>query len=82
MKTVLPALAQAVVIHKSLPSDQPAGLAINGLKAKLQEASAAMVEAYNFCPNLVAYRPSVCYSFAMWSMSCCSLAIGTLVQPS
>lgn len=53
MKTVLPALAQAVVIHKSLPSDGPAGPAINGLKSKLQEASAAVVEAYNFCPNLV-----------------------------
>lgn len=36
MRTVLPALAQAVVIHKILPCNRPAEKAHESLKAKLQ----------------------------------------------
>jgi hypothetical protein len=56
MGTMLPALAQAVVFHRSLPSDLPVDKAQASLKAKLQEAASAVVEAYNFLPNLVCDR--------------------------
>lgn len=36
MRTVLPALAQAVVFHKSLPFDRPTDKAHESLKTKLQ----------------------------------------------
>jgi hypothetical protein len=36
MGTMLPALAQAVVFHRSLPSDLPVDKAQASLKAKLQ----------------------------------------------
>ncbi|MQL69841.1 hypothetical protein Taro_002100 [Colocasia esculenta] len=51
IKTILPALAQAVVLNKSLSMVDEKS--IEGLKVQLQGISAAVVEAYNVLPNLV-----------------------------
>lgn len=47
IRSVLPALAQAIVLHHCSSNERN-----EQLKGELQSASAAIVEAYNFLPNL------------------------------
>eukprot|EP00850_Spirogloea_muscicola_P002495 SM000009S23624 [mRNA] locus=s9:1126881:1136155:- [translate_table: standard] len=53
IRTVLPALAQAVLIHRAPVA------AVDILKPQLQTAAAAAVEAYNYLPNLDLLVPAM-----------------------
>ncbi|KAH9306523.1 hypothetical protein KI387_010927, partial [Taxus chinensis] len=57
MRTVLPALAQAIILNFSAISSQE-GFSEN-LTAQLQQASVAAMEAYNILPNLNMLIPSM-----------------------
>ncbi|KAF9625607.1 hypothetical protein IFM89_024380 [Coptis chinensis] len=79
MRTVLPALAQAVAIHSSpnLLHNGPAEV----LKEKLQFISAAVVEAYNVLPDLDLLVPSLLSKGAEFSSSALSMVPGVPIRP-
>jgi DNA ligase-1 len=81
MGTMLPALAQAVVFHRSLPSDLPVDKAQASLKAKLQEAASAVVEAYNFLPNLDLLVPMLISEGTESLASTVRVSLGTPIKP-
>ncbi|KAL5722076.1 hypothetical protein ACHQM5_005642 [Ranunculus cassubicifolius] len=79
MRTILPALAQGVVIHSSpnLLQDGPAEV----LKQKLQGISAAVVEAYNVLPDLDFLIPSLISKGVDFSSLTLSMVPGIPVRP-
>ncbi|XP_024187828.1 DNA ligase 6 isoform X2 [Rosa chinensis] len=79
MKTVLPALAQAVVLN-SFHSCNHEGT-IESLKDKLQRHSAAVVEAYNVLPNLDLVIPSLMKRGIGFSSSTLSMVPGIPIKP-
>lgn len=79
MRTVLPALAQAVVLHSS-PNFYHKGTTEN-IKEKLQCLSAAVVEAYNILPNLDLLIPSLLDKGIGFSSSSLSMVPGIPIKP-
>ncbi|XP_059670729.1 DNA ligase 6 isoform X2 [Cornus florida] len=76
MRTVLPALAQAVVLHSSLHK----GEAENS-KEQLQCLSAAAIEAYNILPNLELLVPSLMEKGIAFSSTTLSMVPGIPIKP-
>ncbi|KAK8694450.1 hypothetical protein V6N13_072002 [Hibiscus sabdariffa] len=79
MKTVLPALAQAVVMNSSLNLYHE-GTA-DSLKEKLQDLSTAVTEAYNVLPNLDLLVPSLMKEGIAFSSSTLSMVPGIPIKP-
>ncbi|PPS06221.1 hypothetical protein GOBAR_AA14429 [Gossypium barbadense] len=79
MKTVLPALAQAVVMNSSRALCHE-GTA-DCLKEKLQELSTAVTEAYNVLPNLDLLVPSLMKEGIAFSSSTLSMVPGIPIKP-
>ncbi|KAF5180932.1 Dna ligase [Thalictrum thalictroides] len=78
MRTILPALAQAVVVHSSsLLHDGPP----EALKEKLQCISAAVIEAYNVLPDLDMLIPSLLSKSVEFSSSTLSMIPGIPIKP-
>lgn len=74
MRTVLPALAQAVVMNTY-------GGAIENLKEKLQGLSAAVVESYNILPNLDLLVPCLMDKGIEFSSTTLSMVPGVPIKP-
>lgn len=79
MKTVLPALAQAVVMNSFHIYNHEG--TIESLKDKLQRHSAAVVEAYNVLPNLDLVVPSLMKRGIGFSSSTLSMVPGIPIKP-
>ncbi|KAL6286716.1 hypothetical protein ACE6H2_011106 [Prunus campanulata] len=79
MKTVLPALAQAVVMNSSHNLNHEG--AVQSLKDRLQRHSAAVVEAYNVLPNLDLVVPSLMDKGIGFSSSTLSMVPGIPIKP-
>ncbi|KHG17105.1 hypothetical protein F383_21615 [Gossypium arboreum] len=79
MKTVLPALAQAVVMNSS--RDLCHEGTADCLKEKLQELSTAVTEAYNVLPNLDLLVPSLMKEGIAFSSSTLSMVPGIPIKP-
>ncbi|KAI4352147.1 hypothetical protein L6164_006427 [Bauhinia variegata] len=79
IRTVLPALAQAVVMNSCLTLHQE-GTA-EKLKEKLQALSATVVEAYNILPSLDLLVPSVMEDGINFSASHLSMVPGIPIKP-
>ncbi|KAK9118640.1 hypothetical protein Scep_016733 [Stephania cephalantha] len=80
MRTVLPALAQAIVINSSQNILSEKGHH-EGLKEKLQHISTAAVEAYNILPDLDLLVPSLATKGIEFSSSMLSMVPGIPVKP-
>ncbi|XP_044468176.1 DNA ligase 6 isoform X2 [Mangifera indica] len=78
MRTILPALAQAIVMNSSL--NFPEGT-VDNLKEKLQCLSAAAVEAYNILPSLDVIIPSLMSKGIEFSSSALSMVPGVPIKP-
>eukprot|EP00257_Ricinus_communis_P020858 XP_015580202.1 DNA ligase 6 [Ricinus communis] len=78
MKTVLPALAQAVAMHSLVKSSEQKA---ESLKEKLQYLSAAVIEAYNILPNLDLLIPSLISKGIDFSSSSLSMVPGVPIKP-
>ncbi|KAJ8567441.1 hypothetical protein K7X08_019649 [Anisodus acutangulus] len=76
MRTVLPALAQAVALN-STPYE---GL-VENLKECLQRLSAEVVEAYNILPSLGVLVPSLMEKGIEFSSNTLSMALGIPIKP-
>lgn len=79
MRTVLPALAQAVVMNSSSKIDHE-GTTVN-LKERLQCISTAVVEAYNVLPSLDLLVPSLMNKGNGFSSSTLSMVPGIPLKP-
>ncbi|XP_008787626.2 DNA ligase 6 isoform X2 [Phoenix dactylifera] len=79
MKTILPALAQAVVLN-SYSRTQHMG-SLESLKSQLQGISAAVAEAYNILPNLDLLIPSLLSKGIDFSASTLTMVPGTPIPP-
>uniref|UniRef100_A0A0E0JMJ9 DNA ligase (ATP) n=1 Tax=Oryza punctata TaxID=4537 RepID=A0A0E0JMJ9_ORYPU len=79
MKTILPALAHAVVIDGKY-SKSPV-LSLEGMKPQLQELSTEVAEAYNVIPNLDLLTPSLLREGAGFSASALAMVPGTPIPP-
>ncbi|KAK3218320.1 hypothetical protein Dsin_012290 [Dipteronia sinensis] len=75
MRTILPALAQAVVMNSSIDFSN------EGMKEKLQCLSAAAVEAYNILPSLDLVIPSLMNKGLGFSSSTLSMVPGIPIRP-
>ncbi|KAD4888374.1 hypothetical protein E3N88_20447 [Mikania micrantha] len=75
MRTVLPALAHAIVINSSH------GKTLENLKETLQRLSAAVIEAYNIIPNLDLLIPSVMDKGILFSSETLSMVPGIPIKP-
>ncbi|GFY84777.1 similar to DNA LIGASE 6 [Actinidia rufa] len=75
MRTVLPALAQAVVMNASLHET------VENLKEQLQRLSAAMVESYNILPNLDLLVPCLLDKGIAFSTATLSMVPGIPIKP-
>jgi DNA ligase-1 len=76
MRTVLPALAQAVVMNSSLRDGK-----FENLKDHLQALSGAVVEAYNILPNLDLLVPSLMEKGIQFSPKTLSMVPGIPIKP-
>ncbi|CAM6126062.1 unnamed protein product [Calypogeia fissa] len=81
MKTVLSALAQAVVLHRTFSAGVAPDRELAKLKPKLQEASAAVVEAYNFLPNLDLMVPTLIKDGVEALSASFTMSPGTPIKP-
>ncbi|XP_077243975.1 DNA ligase 6-like isoform X2 [Tasmannia lanceolata] len=79
MRTVLPALAQAVLLNSS-PHLLHGG-ALETLKLQLQRISGAVVEAYNVLPNLDLLVPSLLSKGINFSSTTLSMKPGIPIKP-
>ncbi|KAK6927904.1 DNA ligase, ATP-dependent, C-terminal, partial [Dillenia turbinata] len=79
MRTVLPALAQAVVMNSN-PDFVLQGTA-DHIKEKLQSLSVAVIEAYNIVPNLDVLVPSLMSKGLEFSSSTLSMVPGVPIKP-
>ncbi|XP_029121739.1 DNA ligase 6 isoform X1 [Elaeis guineensis] len=79
MKTILPALAQAVVLNSYTPM-QDIG-SVGSQKLQLQGISAAVTEAYNILPNLDLLIPSLLSKGIDFSASTLTMVPGTPIHP-
>lgn len=79
MKTILPALAHAVVIDGKY-SNSPV-LSLEGIKPQLQELSTEVAEAYNVIPNLDLLIPSLLREGTAFSASSLATITGTPIPP-
>ncbi|KAK9066931.1 hypothetical protein SSX86_014255 [Deinandra increscens subsp. villosa] len=75
MRTVLPALAHAIVMNTNH------GKTIENLKGVLQDLSAAVIEAYNILPNLDLLIPSVMDKGIQFSSETLSMVPGIPIKP-
>ncbi|XP_024977884.1 DNA ligase 6 isoform X3 [Cynara cardunculus var. scolymus] len=75
MRTVLPALAQAIVMNSGHERT------MENLKERLQGLSAAVVEAYNILPNLDLLIPSVMDNGIKFSPETLSMVPGIPIKP-
>ncbi|KAJ4959815.1 hypothetical protein NE237_019725 [Protea cynaroides] len=78
MKSVLPALAQAVVMNSNNVFHE---CSLETLKPKLQSISAAVVEAYNILPNLDLLVPSLMNKGIEFSSTTLSMVPGIPIRP-
>ncbi|XP_052195716.1 DNA ligase 6 isoform X2 [Diospyros lotus] len=76
MRTILPALAQAVVMNSSLHEET-----VENLKERLQCLSAAMVESYNMLPNLDLLVPHLLDKGIEFSSTTLSMVPGIPIKP-
>ncbi|MCO5599554.1 hypothetical protein L7F22_053660 [Adiantum nelumboides] len=74
MRSVLPALAQAIVLHSSLATSEQ-------LKNELHKASSGIMEAYNFMPNLNILVPALLQDGVLPVLNNVAVAPGIPVKP-
>ncbi|XP_028557131.1 DNA ligase 6 isoform X2 [Dendrobium catenatum] len=79
MKTILPALAQAVVLNCHSPMQHIGSC--ESLKPQLQGICAAVTEAYNISPNLDLLVPSLLSGGIEFSASALTMEPGTPIPP-
>lgn len=79
MKTILPALAHAVVFDRNCAAD-PA-VSLEGIKSQLQSLSTEVAEAYNVTPNLDLLIPSLLREGTAFSASSLAMVPGTPIPP-
>lgn len=79
MKTILPALAHAVVLHGKCATGPVVSL--EGVKSQLQSLSTEVTEAYNVIPNMDLLVPSLLYKGATFSASSLAMVPGTPIPP-
>nr|CAB3473928.1 unnamed protein product [Digitaria exilis] len=79
MKTILPALAHAVVFDRRYAGDPVVSL--EGVKSQLQGLSTEVSEAYNVIPNLDLLIPSLLREGAAFSGSSLAMVSGTPIPP-
>ncbi|CAK8542670.1 unnamed protein product [Lathyrus sativus] len=79
LRTVLPALAHAVVLNSRHTACQEG--TTENLKAELQVLSVAVVEAYNILPNLDIIVPSLMNKGIEFSVSTLSMVPGIPIKP-
>nr|CAB3477970.1 unnamed protein product [Digitaria exilis] len=79
MKTILPALAHAVVFDRRYAGDPV--LSLEGVKSQLQGLSTKVSEAYNVIPNLDLLIPSLLREGAAFSASSLAMVSGTPIPP-
>ncbi|KAL6845272.1 hypothetical protein ACP4OV_024767 [Aristida adscensionis] len=79
MKTILPALAHAVVFDRKCATDPVVSL--EGIKSQLQSLSTEVTEAYNIVPNLDLLVPSLLREGPVFSASSLEMVPGTPIPP-
>ncbi|CAA6665437.1 unnamed protein product [Spirodela intermedia] len=79
MRTILPALAQAVVLNEPFSLLQKGS--IDNLKVKLQEISSTVAEAYNILPNLDLLVPALLSRGSDFSSSTLEMVPGSPILP-
>ncbi|XP_066312342.1 DNA ligase 6 isoform X3 [Miscanthus floridulus] len=79
MKTILPALAHAVVFDRNCAADPVVSL--EGIKSQLQSLSTEVAEAYNVLPNLDLLIPSLLREGTAFSASSLAMVPGTPIPP-
>ncbi|XP_020099451.1 DNA ligase 6 [Ananas comosus] len=79
MRTILPALAHAVVLHSCSPSE-PVFIS-EALKTQMQGISAEVAHAYNVLPNLDLLIPSLLSKGITFSASTLAMVPGTPIPP-
>ncbi|KAL6614720.1 hypothetical protein ACP70R_036990 [Stipagrostis hirtigluma subsp. patula] len=79
MKTILPALAHAVVFDRKCATDPV--VALEGIKPQLQSISTEVAEAYNVIPNLDLLIPSLLREGPAFSASSLEMVPGTPIPP-
>ncbi|WVZ69258.1 hypothetical protein U9M48_018071 [Paspalum notatum var. saurae] len=79
MKTVLPALAHAIVFDRKHAADPVVSL--EGIKSQLQSLSTEVAEAYNVIPNLGLLIPSLLKEGTAFSASSLAMVPGTPIPP-
>ncbi|XP_012701846.1 DNA ligase 6 isoform X3 [Setaria italica] len=79
MKTILPALAHAVVFDRKCAGDPVVSL--EGIQSQLQSLSTGVAEAYNVIPNLDLLIPSLLSEGTAFSASSLAMVPGTPIPP-
>ncbi|XP_034592863.1 DNA ligase 6 isoform X2 [Setaria viridis] len=79
MKTILPALAHAVVFDRKCAGDPVVSL--EGIQSQLQSLSTEVAEAYNVIPNLDLLIPSLLSEGTAFSASSLAMVPGTPIPP-
>lgn len=79
MKTILPALAHAVVLDGKCATDPVVSL--EDMKSQLQGLSIEVAEAFNVIPNLDLFIPSLLREGAAFSASSLAMVPGTPIPP-
>lgn len=79
MKTILPALAHAVVLHGKCATNPVVSL--DGLKSQLQSLSTEVSEAYNVTPNMDLLVPSLLREGTTFAASSLAMVPGTPIPP-
>ncbi|CAM0882158.1 unnamed protein product [Alopecurus aequalis] len=79
MKTILPALAHAVVLHGKYATNRVVSL--EGVKSQLQSLSTEVAEAYNVIPNMDLLVPSLLREGATFAASSLEMVPGTPIPP-
>ncbi|KAM0892423.1 hypothetical protein ACQ4PT_025741 [Festuca glaucescens] len=79
MKTILPALALAVVLHEKCATNPVVSL--EGVKSQLQSLSTEVAKAYNVIPNMDLLVPSLLREGTTFAASSLAMVPGTPIPP-
>uniref|UniRef100_A0ACD5VPR6 Uncharacterized protein n=1 Tax=Avena sativa TaxID=4498 RepID=A0ACD5VPR6_AVESA len=79
MKTILPALAHAVVLHEKCAINPVVSL--EGVKSQLQSLSTEVAEAYNVIPNMDLLVPSLLREGTTFEAASLAMVPGTPIPP-
>ncbi|KAJ7530648.1 hypothetical protein O6H91_14G012600 [Diphasiastrum complanatum] len=81
MNSVLSGLAQAIVLHHACRVEKALEKPLDSLRSRFQEASASVLEAYNFLPNLDILVPTLITSGVSGLAQNISIAPGIPIKP-